>query len=154
MWIFHCVKKLCSCGIYILYILWFAYFPQTIKRTVLEKSVTAVWFLVPRTRFTVLNENTSLMQSNKYIFHLSSVSTCFGQYIAHHQEINIMYKISIWCQTEKEDIFCVEYTRTTNHTTTPSDTHGLNLSINHVANNRFRTPNAMLIRVKQTTSTA
>ena len=25
------------------------------------------------------------MQSNKYIFHLSSVSTCFGQYIAHHQ---------------------------------------------------------------------
>ena len=48
---------------------------------------------------TDLNENTSLMQSNKYIFHLSLVSTCFGQYIAHHQEINKMYKISIWCQT-------------------------------------------------------
>ena len=29
---------------------------------------------------------------NKYIFHLCSVSTCFGQNIAHHQEINKMYK--------------------------------------------------------------
>ena len=41
---------------------------------------------------TIWMRNTSLMQSNKYIFHLSSVSKCFGQHIAHHQEINKMYK--------------------------------------------------------------
>ena len=29
---------------------------------------------------------------NKYILNLCSVSTCFGQNIAHHQEINKMYK--------------------------------------------------------------
>ena len=32
-----------------------------------------------------LNENTSLMQSNKYIFHLSSVSTCYSGHAWLHQ---------------------------------------------------------------------
>ena len=63
-----------------------------------QLKVTVLFF---RASYYDLNENTSLMQSNKYIFHLSSVSICFGQYIAHHQEINKMYKISIWCQTVK-----------------------------------------------------
>jgi len=33
IWIFHCVKMLWSHGMYILYILWYAYFPLTVKRT-------------------------------------------------------------------------------------------------------------------------
>jgi len=32
-------------------------------------------------------ENTSLMQQDKYIFHLYVFSTCFGQEITHHQEL-------------------------------------------------------------------
>ena len=32
-------------------------------------------------------ENTSLMQQDKYIFHLYVFSTCFGRDIAHHQEL-------------------------------------------------------------------
>jgi len=39
-----------------------------------------------------LNEKHQPDAVNKYIFHLCSVSTCFGQHIAHHQEINKMYK--------------------------------------------------------------
>ena len=40
----------------------------------------------------VLNEKHQPDAVNKCIFHLCSVSTCFGQNIAHHQEINKMYK--------------------------------------------------------------
>ena len=32
-------------------------------------------------------ENTSLMQQDKYIFHLYVFSTCFGRDITHHQEL-------------------------------------------------------------------
>ena len=39
-----------------------------------------------------LNEKHQPDAVNKYIFYLCSVSTCFGQNIAHHQEINKMYK--------------------------------------------------------------
>ena len=39
-----------------------------------------------------LNEKHQPDAVNKYIFHLCSVSTCFGQHIAHHQENNKMYK--------------------------------------------------------------
>ena len=39
-----------------------------------------------------LNEKHQPDAVNKYIFHVCSVSTCFGQHIAHHQEINKMYK--------------------------------------------------------------
>ena len=31
--------------------------------------------------------NTSLMQQDKYIFHLYVFSTCFGRDITHHQEL-------------------------------------------------------------------
>jgi len=39
-----------------------------------------------------LNEKHQPDAFNKYIFLLCSVSTYFGQNIAHHQEINKMYK--------------------------------------------------------------
>ena len=64
-----------------------------------KTKISQILVLFFRESYYDLNEKTSVMQSNKYIFHLSSFSTCFGQYIAHHQEINKMYKISIWCQT-------------------------------------------------------
>ena len=35
----------------------------------------------------MINENTSLMQQGKYIFHLYVLSTCFGRDIAHRQEL-------------------------------------------------------------------
>ena len=38
-----------------------------------------------------LNEKHQPDAVNKYIFHLCSVSTCFEQHTAHHQEINKMY---------------------------------------------------------------
>ena len=36
---------------------------------------------------TMITENTSLMQQDKYIFHLYVFSTCFGRGITHHQEL-------------------------------------------------------------------
>ena len=36
---------------------------------------------------TMIIENTSLMQQDKYIFHLYVFSTCFGRDITHHQEL-------------------------------------------------------------------
>ena len=36
---------------------------------------------------TMITENTSLMQQDKYIFHLYVFSTCFGWDITHHQEL-------------------------------------------------------------------
>ena len=36
---------------------------------------------------TMIIENTILMQQDKYIFHLYVFSTCFGQDITHHQEL-------------------------------------------------------------------
>ena len=45
-----------------------------------------------RASYNDLNEKHQPDAVNKYIFHLCSVSTCFGQNIAHHQEISKMYK--------------------------------------------------------------
>ena len=45
-----------------------------------------------RASYNDLNEKHQPDAVNRYIFHLCSVSTCFGQNIAHHQEINKMYK--------------------------------------------------------------
>ena len=76
--------------------LFFLVIPQTLAdqkllevETQMANSRCKFFFLVLffRASYYDLNENTSVMQLNKYIFHLSSVSTCFGQYIAHHQEI-------------------------------------------------------------------
>ena len=36
---------------------------------------------------TMIIENTSLMQQDKYVFHLYVFSTCFGRDITHHQEL-------------------------------------------------------------------
>ena len=49
-------------------------------------------FLLNLEKFNDLNEKHQPDAVNKYIFHLCSVSTCFGQHIAHYQEINKMYK--------------------------------------------------------------
>ena len=35
----------------------------------------------------MITENTSLMQQDKYTFHLYVFSTCFGRDITHHQEL-------------------------------------------------------------------
>ena len=40
-----------------------------------------------RTFVAMIIENTSLMQQDKYIFHLHVFSTCFGRDITHHQEL-------------------------------------------------------------------
>ena len=41
----------------------------------------------PISNFMNIIENTSLMQQDKYIFHLYVFSTCFGRDITHHQEL-------------------------------------------------------------------
>jgi len=38
-------------------------------------------------RHYIIIENTSLMQHDKYIFHLYVFATCFGRDITHHQEL-------------------------------------------------------------------
>ena len=44
-------------------------------------------YLLQMTSVYKIIENTSLMQQDKYIFHLYVFSTCFGRDITHHQEL-------------------------------------------------------------------
>ena len=62
------------------------------KLDITENKRKYILVLFFRASYNDLNEKHQPDAVNKYIFHLCSVSTCFGQNIAHHQEINKMYK--------------------------------------------------------------